>query len=266
MRSAQFFQRATRRAGQELANFALIGPGVLSYHVSRLSRRSECELELRAVGPITVRPADSDLATLRQVFYLEEYRVPVPEVERALARANNAILSSGRRPVIVDAGANIGAATLWMAGRYPEAHIVSVEPDPTAHALLQRNTRRISRVSVIEAAIGSEPGHVKLFTTGDSWSTQTERSESGTQIVTMEQAFRRVANGTPFIAKIDIEGFESDLFARNLAWLDEVTAVLLEPHDWRFPGEHTSRSFQRALGERDFELFIVAGNLVYVRL
>ena len=66
-----------------------------------------------------------------------------------------------------------------------------------------------------------------MFSEGDSWATQTERSDSGTRIVTMGEAFASVANGRPFIAKIDIEGFESDLFEKNLAWLDSVRAVFV---------------------------------------
>ena len=258
--------RAVRRAGQELADWSLIGGGLFGYHASRAARRKEREVRLRGVGPVTVRPGDSDLATLRQIFHGEEYRVPVPEVEQALRVAHDAIAADGAVPVIVDAGANIGAATLWLRIQYRDAHIVAIEPDPAAFALLRRNTVRDPKVTAIEAAIGAEPGNVRMFSEGDSWATQTERSDSGTRIVTMGEAFASVANGHPFIAKIDIEGFESDLFEKNLEWLDSVRAVFVEPHDWRFPGKHTSRSFQKAMGERDFHLFLVGENLLYVRL
>jgi FkbM family methyltransferase len=248
------------------ADYSLIGGGLIGYHASRLSGRSEGQVNLRGVGPVTVRPRDSDLAALRQVFYGEEYRVRVPEAERALRQAYQAIVADGAVPAIVDAGANIGAATLWLRSEYPEAHIVAIEPDPATFHLLRRNTERDHRVTPIEAAIGAEPGHVRLLSTGESWATHTERAEDGTRVITMAEAFGEVSNGRPFIAKIDIEGFESDLFSKNLEWVDQVTAIFLEPHDWLFPGQHTSRSFQRALGERDFELFLVGENLLYVRL
>ena len=266
MGSRNIVRRAVRRAGQELADLSLIGGGLVGYHASRIAGRKEREVNLRGVGQVTVRPGDSDLATLRQIFHGEEYLVPVPEVEQALLAAHDAILADGAVPVIVDAGANIGAAALWLRTQYRDAHIVAIEPDPGAFALLRKNTERDSRLTAIEAAIGAEPGHVRMFSEGDSWATQTERSDNGTRIVTMGEAFGCVANGRPFIAKIDIEGFESDLFAKNLEWLDSVRAVFVEPHDWRFPGKHTSRSFQRAMGIRDFDLFLVGENLLYVRL
>jgi hypothetical protein len=69
-----------------------------------------------------------------------------------------------------------------------------------------------------------------------------------TPVVTMSELFAG-GNCTPFTAKIDIEGFESDLFSQNLEWLDEVFLVYIEPHDWLFPTQGTSRTFQRAMGK-----------------
>ncbi len=69
-----------------------------------------------------------------------------------------------------------------------------------------------------------------------------------------------------FLVKIDIEGFEADLFEDNIAWLDQVRVVIIEPHDWMLPGAGTSRNFQRAMLERDFEMVISGENLAYIRL
>jgi hypothetical protein len=82
----------------------------------------------------------------------------------------------------------------------------------------------------------------------------------------MANAFARVRDGTPFIAKIDIEGFESDLFAENTDWLKEVYMVVIEPHDWLMPGERTSRAFQVVMSRFEFEIFVSGDNLIYVRV
>ena len=68
------------------------------------------------------------------------------------------------------------------------------------------------------------------------------------------------------MCKIDIEGFESDLFADNLDWLDRFAVVAIEPHDWMFPGQGTSLSFQKAMAARDFEMVICGQNLIFLRL
>ena len=56
-----------------------------------------------------------------------------------------------------------------------------------------------------------------------------------------------------------------DLFAANTDWIDAAFVIYVEPHDWLLPGKRTSRSFQRELARRDFELLIRGENLIYVR-
>jgi len=68
------------------------------------------------------------------------------------------IMSSGRKPVIVDAGANIGAASLWFRKTYPRAAIVAVEPDPKNLRVLRLNVERRQEIIVVPAAIGSREG------------------------------------------------------------------------------------------------------------
>ena len=45
----------------------------------------------------------------------------------------------------------------------------------------------------------------------------------------------------------------------------DVLVVFIEPHDWLMPGEGSSRSFQAAFGQRDFEIFVSGENIIYVR-
>jgi hypothetical protein len=102
-------------------------------------------------------------------------------------------------------------------------------------------------------------------TDGDGWTCRTNRSSTGTvPLITVRDILNSVENAAPFIVKIDIEGFEADLFSDNCEWVDEVCTVFIEPHDWLFPKERTSAGFQRAFGQRDFSLFINGGNLIYV--
>lgn len=72
----------------------------------------------------------------------------------------------------------------------------------------------------------------------------------------MRNAFDHAPNGVPFIAKIDVEGFEKDLFSNNTEWLADVFVVHIEPRDWMLPGAGSSFTFQRALAAYAFEIFI----------
>lgn len=222
-------------------------------------------IDVAGTGGIYVRSGDSDFDTVRQVFRNQDYRIVNEIVDERVRARYDEIVRTGRVPVIVDAGANIGAASLWFKLAYPAATIVAIEPDPNNADLLRRNVEGMG-VVVVEAAIGSVPGYVSISVEeGASWGAQTTRAESGLEIVTVDQAVGKVPRGELFIAKVDIEGFEADLFESNTDWIDRAFVVYVEPHDWLFPGRRTSRTFQRELAKRDFEIFIHRENLIYVR-
>ena len=223
--------------------------------------RAHARVPLPGGGQATVRGRDSDFGTLRQVFRDQEYAILSDTHRRRVEARYEAILAEGKTPVIIDAGANIGSAALWFRQQYPQACVVAIEPDPGNAAILRENA--VEGIIALEAAVGSEPGHVSVLPHARSWAIRTERADTGCPVVTVEQAARQVTTGSLFIVKVDIEGFESDLFGSNLAWLDDPVAVYLEPHDWMTPG--TSQSFQAAFGERDFDVLMRGENLIYVR-
>lgn len=45
--------------------------------------------------------------------------------------------------------------------------------------------------------------------------------------MTIDEAAATIPNGDLFIVKIDIEGFELDLFAGNLAWIECAHMVII---------------------------------------
>ena len=120
-------------------------------------------------------------------------------------------------------------------------------------------------VVVLEAAIGSNVGMVNLIPNRrEDWTVTTERSAGGAvQLLTVPEILDRNSHCEPFMVKIDIEGFESDLFQSNPQWLLKTKVVFIEPHDWCFPG--SSRHFQRVLGAMDFDLLVNDENLIYVK-
>jgi FkbM family methyltransferase len=256
--------------GRVRTNFddvATFGPRFLLRHLPRVTGAEMAPVHISGIGPIYLRAGESDVAGVRQIFGRKEYDIGgIPAIGPRLDARYRAILKAGRKPVIVDAGANIGAAALWFRKTYAEAAIVAVEPEPGNSEVLKRNLAGRRDMTVLAAAIGGRSGFVEVKKDALSWAAQTTRSESGVPIVTMAQAFAKVADGIPFIAKIDIEGFESDLFSANVEWLKDVYTVIIEPHDWMLPGKKTSQSFQAALGRHDFEIFISGENLIYVRV
>jgi FkbM family methyltransferase len=222
---------------------------------------------LNGMAPIYIRPGESDLDVVHEVFFAKHYDIQQEAVRNRVRRRYAEIVDGGKIPIIIDAGANIGASTIWFSRQYPQARIAAVEPDPGNLAMLRRNIRPYGNCSIIDAAIGAEAGFASLSNSGEqlAWSVQTTRSSAGVPVVTIDDAFKASRGDEPFIVKVDIEGFERDLFASNLDWLDRTYVVFVEPHDWMFPGERPSGPLQRAMARQPFELLIAGDNLVYVR-
>ena len=144
--------------------------------------------------------------------------------------------------------------------------VVAIEPEPHNAEVLHRNLDGRSGFVVLDAAIGALPGTVRIDNGVRGWGSRTARAETGIPIFTMRDAVSAVPDGELFIVKIDIEGFEEELFTQNIDWLSDAFMVVIEPHDWMLPGRHTSRTLQRAMAKHEFELIIMGENLVYVRL
>ncbi|WP_024343119.1 FkbM family methyltransferase [Bradyrhizobium japonicum] len=253
-----------RRLQINLDDVRRYGPQFLKRHLPRITGADTAVIRAGSQA-IHVRAGESDTAAIRGVFGARQYELGLPELKRRVNDRYDAIIRSGEVPVIVDAGANIGAASLWFKANYPRSAVVAVEPEPGNFGVLSRNASLAQSIFPIQAAIGSEPGFVTIQAGDLGWATRVERASTGLPIITMQQAFASVPRGTPFIAKIDIEGFEQELFSKNTEWLADLAVVHIEPHDWMVPGKGTSLSFQKAIANFDFELFLAGEVLTYVR-
>jgi len=213
-------------------------------------------------GELFYRPAQSDLRTLWQTLGAREYDLePFPQWA-AISRAYEQAIAAGRTPVIIDAGANIGGASIWFSTKFPQARVLAVEPEPANAELCRRNTGG-RNVQVFQAAIGAKPGTVALTNAEQAWGVQTTRG-GDVPVLTVADLLSAVTDPQLLIAKIDIEGFEADLFSEATEWIDQATALIIEPHDWMLPGRRSSAAFRSAVGP-EFEMLISGENLIFVR-
>jgi len=256
-----------RKVKTNLSDMRFFGPAVVQRHLKRHAADPRMTVAVPQIGSVHIRAGESDIATLRQVFLGGEYDLSHPEhlKNRVQARYRE-IIGQGSTPIIADIGANIGSASLWFKQQFPEAAVVAVEPDPDNALVLKLNLAGRPLVCVIEAAIGATAGFVALENPSSAWAVLTKRADAGIPIVTVDDVLAQVPDGTPFIIKIDIEGFESDLFKANLDWIARAYVVMIEPHDWMLPGQMTSRAFQQAMVAHPFEMFIRGENILYVRV
>lgn len=241
------------------------GPAILQRIMQHPDPRGYTSAKSR-FGPFFIRRSETDMKVLRQIFIGREYdldRFPQGAVVR---RTYEGLLQRNKIPLIIDAGANAGFATRFFAAAYPEAHIISVEPDPANAALCRANTAELRRVDVIEAAVGCQPGCVTVERNdGYAWSSRTHRSDAGLPVVTIADLQSSVSGSDLLIVKIDIEGFELDLFSKSTEWVTQTCAVIVEPHDWMLPEAGSSQALQRVMFAETRDLLISGENLVWIK-
>jgi FkbM family methyltransferase len=252
---------------KNVQNAVIFGPSILLRGVLPRDANGVVSISTR-LGIISLRPSDSDMNVLRQVFVRKEYDLRKYSQITRIQRAYEEILAADGTPVIIDAGANIGSSAIFFSKMFPNAKIIAVEPDPQNADICRLNTKLFENIIVVEAAIGSVGGKVSVVKHANmSWETQTTRGELGDiRVVTIHEIMSEAGTGsTLFIAKIDIEGFEDDLFARDTSWLSDSAAIIIELHDWMFPGKYRSLPFQKAILSYNGEILISGDNLIFVR-
>jgi len=127
-----------------------------------------------------------------------------PHTFKALRRCVN------EDTVVLDIGAWIGVTPFWTA--QIAKHVIAVEPDPKCLEILRALAPRYPNVTVIEAALATDP-EVKIHAKGQFGSSGTSVLSIGNagsttaRGVTMDDLLARVED-RPLFAKIDIEGFE----------------------------------------------------------
>lgn len=199
-----------------------------------------------------VRPRSTDLACLEKVFVNEEYRLPFTMDPR----------------IIVDAGANIGAASIYFAHKYPNAKVFALEPEESNFALLKYNCSHLSNVVPIRAALWSKSEKLTLVDPGSEKWAFSVRSSAGDEAtidgIAVDDLMEQWGIDSIDILKLDIEGTEKDIFsAPAIAWLGHVNVIAIELHDRFSPG--CSQAFYSALQGRSFSQE-VNGENVFIRL
>jgi FkbM family methyltransferase len=208
-----------------------------------------------------------ELYVFRNIFYNEDYNMARlaqwPDIKATYAD----IVATGATPLIIDCGANIGLSALYFALEFPAARIVALEPQPENFARAVAATRGFTSVHVIQAGIASEPGSARIVDPGMSTDAyRTEMSDAGNvAMLTIADLLSDEARSAPFVVKIDIEGFESNLFAKNTRWIDDFCVLVIELHDWMLPKQSNSRNFLRAISRHDRDFVHIGENIFSIR-
>ncbi|MDB4976250.1 MAG: FkbM family methyltransferase [Myxococcaceae bacterium] len=169
-------------------------------------------------------------------------------------------------PLILDCGANIGAASIWFATQFPKATVVAVEPEPGNFRVLEENSGA-PNMRAVHGAVSSTPGELQIVDPGlgsASFRTEHVHGQAGEHVraYTLDELAAMVPGSTPFVIKVDIEGAEQDLFDAHQYVLDQCPVVVIELHDWMLPRGRTSQSFLKWHASQDRD-FVYIGENVY---
>ena len=167
-----------------------LGVGILWRHPMGWFGQPITRVTVQGVGPIWLRYQGSDASVLNQVFAGREYDLARFPQNSRIDEALERILVRGKRPTIIDAGANIGVSSIWFALRYPAATIIAVEPDSNNLAVARRNVTHFPNILLAPAAIGCRAGKVNAVATSETgYSTRTERADAGdVNVITIADA------------------------------------------------------------------------------
>jgi FkbM family methyltransferase len=176
----------------------------------------------------------SDLLVINNVLILNDYSVVVDFFKDNLNEKINL--------KIVDAGANIGSASIYFKAFFPAAQIACIEPDTENLKMLHKNLDSFIKnntVFVYKNALMDQPNKSillkKNFRDSKDWSISTEESNIETTLrsVTIQEIMVDHGWDQIDILKIDIEGSERFLFkeSANTDFLNYVKVVAIEIHD-----------------------------------
>ena len=199
-----------------------------------------------------------DSRTADQIFKYNDYDLSFLKRYDELLERYERICSLNKKPLIIDCGANIGLSAMHFATTFPKSIVISIEPEANNFSLMKENCNGFGTIEFLNKAIGSSDGYVSINNLGaDNDAFRTSRSESDegdVEVVSVNSILKRYSELVPFIIKIDIEGFEDDLFSTNTEWVEKFPLLIIETHDWMLPKQSNSHNFLKVISNqsRDF--------------
>ena len=213
-----------RYANEHLQSLGVVGGLMALFKLRARSGATGRTLSLQIPGsrsPFFFREATADAWVFRQIFVQRQYEVEV----------------SPEPHLIIDAGANIGCASVFFACRYPQATILAIEPDAANFEMLKINAAPYRNIVPIRAAVWGRPEVLAIANPNSkSWEFQTRQATAGdvnTVVgLTIDELLTWANAPRIDILKIDIEGAEKQVFSGPCdRWLGRVSAIFAELHD-----------------------------------
>ena len=157
--------------------------------------------------------------------------------------------------IIIDAGANIGLASLYFASMYPNAKIIAIEPERSNFNLLKKNITEYENITAIKTALWDDVLQINIIRPqwGGTYGFQsfTNHNSNDGELVdkvtstTLSNIMKEYHLKHIDLLKVDIEGAEKEVFNDSGNWINQVDTIMIELHDRYKPG--CSEAFYNAI-------------------
>lgn len=173
----------------------------------------------------------------RTIHYTDDDELRTLEEEIWRKRIYYADLETNT-PFIIDAGAHIGMATLYLHSLYPQAEFLCIEPNPNNQKLLAQNleVNGVEHVTIIPKALSNKVGSVKLFTNpqwtvfsslrAGGWTGQEEGEYIDVETKLLSSLITRPVD----LLKLDVEGEETVVIREAQDKLHLIKHIIIEFH------------------------------------
>lgn len=159
----------------------------------------------------------------------------------------------GSKPgLVIDAGANIGAATVYFLESLANSFLCALEPEPIRFGILELNTKAYRNKTNLRAAIAARDGQRRLV-----------EPDVSVAAVSVPSILKVAAATVPMIFKCDIGGGEDDVFSADPQWMHLFPVLIVGPGDRMRAFSGAAHSFLRAVAQHDFDL-IPRGESVFL--
>lgn len=200
--------------------------------------------------PIHFKPKSIDVYTIIEIFGLDCYNLSLNFTPR----------------LIIDAGANIGLASVYLANKYPEAKIIAIEPESNNYKQLLDNIKPYKNIKSLQSAIWNKSCFVEIKdngfgTRGFMIEESTEDNPNSFKAISIDDLIED--NQNIDILKIDIEGGEKYLFEKNYEnWLPKTKCIIVEFHENMIEG--SSKPVLEAIKKYNFSSYQKEENTIFI--
>jgi FkbM family methyltransferase len=207
----------------------------------------------------------ADFTMVDQIFYSEDYSLEKFLRNNEVSQYYKNILKKNLKPLIIDCGAHIGLATKYFSLIYPHSKLICIEPVIDNFNQAKINNLEYHNVEFLNKAVGAEDGRGSIDNSklGNNAYRINRNEEGDINIISVNSILKNLKEDIiPFIIKIDIEGFENELFSKNTEWVDNFPIIIIELHDWMLPKSSNSGNFLSSISKKNRD-FLYSGENIF---